>query len=134
MSCRVKKCECHKVVCTCEPITCGCDTMGDARYILYTGRDLDVLHIDNGDSLDNILHKIDDRFQDLEFLGNNVFSGNNVGGKTSIYLGKNANDIHEFRTLEVSRGLKITHSDTTIKISIDDEYLKEKFLEFSNGL
>lgn len=134
MSCGVKKCGCRKVVCTCEPITCGCETMGDARCILYTGRNLDTLHISNGDSLDSVLHTIDDKIQDLEFLGSNVFSGNNIGGKTPIYSGKNANDVHEFRTLEVSRGLKITHSDTTIRISIDEEYLKEKFLEFSNGL
>lgn len=112
-----------------------CADNADARNLHYNGRCLDSLNIESGTTLDIALMNIDSIVEGMKFDIKNVsFTGNNVGGNIGIYKGLNDRGVHEFKTLEIGRGINVKNTENSIQLSISEEYIKELIFDCINGL
>ena len=112
-----------------------CSANADARDLRYNGRCLDSIRVMSGDTLDAALMSIGSVVEDMKFDIKNIsFTGNNVGGNIGIYKGLNDRGIHEFKTLEVGRGINVKNTENSIQLYISDEYIRGLILDIINGL
>lgn len=126
---------CGKPLCGCkEPKICGCEYVAEGTCVEYTGRPLPTIGINPNDNLNQVLRKIDDKILGIEFDMVNSFTGYSSGGKTEIYAGYGEGGVHTFKTMDVGPGINIKDSDGVIKLSISEEYIREKVLDYLTDL
>lgn len=110
----------------------NCCNKTDATLVEYTGRCLENIGVAEGHTLDHALKRIDAKIETLSHKVDNDFIGLNLGDGAKVYKDKGQNGSHTFRTLKVGKGIKLTETDDTIVVAVDETLIKELVLGFYN--
>lgn len=113
--CKTNKCSCNKVE------FCGCQTKIDLLCSLYTGKKLDALNIEKGDSANKAFEKINTFLSLLQEPDPIVIE--NIGNGNTLYKDISEEYKYQFKSIVQGEGIIVNSQDDTLTISIDENYL-----------
>jgi len=128
---------CHEPVCCCEKKKpCGeCpDKKLDAKCVTYTNLPLLPLGIIRGDNLEEVILRINEMFSDVYLkVTDSEVKIVNVGTGAPIYKGKDDVGREEFKTLSQGIGILLTPENDTIRVSVNEEWVKNYLKESADA-
>ena len=128
---------CHEPVCGCEKKkSCGTcpDKKLDAKCVTYSNLPLLPLGIIRGDNLEEVIFRINEMFSDVYLkVSDNEVKIVNLGTGVPIYKGKNDVGEEEFKTLAQGVGILLTPENESIRISVNEEWIKKYLKESADA-